>query len=179
MLNTITSVARRKVVRSCAARFLNDGTYHLHDDCLIRDRYGLVQIDQIVVSVYGIAIIDFNPMNGVIVVPPGGGDWTQQVGRQNHRFPDPVRRLSETGSRLAEHLGVDTSVIHPINAFVGRCRFQGKVPDGVAIGTRYIACVKSRFRPVFREDGVEMLLEQIEQSKTSLVDEFLSGFSEI
>lgn len=121
-------------------RFLDARHYFLFSHVTLPGGQGSTQIDYLVVSPYGLFVVDVRNLRGWIF---GGADkklWTLQHGREKQRFQNPVEQHQLQLATLQSLLGLQEDQIHLAVVFVGRCSFKSDVPDNVIKGglTAYI-----------------------------------------
>ena len=71
---------------------LNKETYHRIDNVIVPTADGTTQVDHILVSIYGIFMIETKNMKGWIFGSPDQDTWTQVVFREKHTFQNPLRQ---------------------------------------------------------------------------------------
>ena len=89
------------------------------------------QIDHIVVSQYGIFVVETKTYSGWIFGEEGSREWTQSIYRKKSRFQNPIRQNYKHICALADNLGIDKSYFHGVVAFSGDCTFKTEMPPGV------------------------------------------------
>lgn len=100
-------------------RKLNDEQYKVFNDVLIRTGTGSSQIDHIVISVYGIYVIETKNYRGWI---HGNSEyWTQSIYKEKVKFRNPIKQNWAHIYALKEVLSDFQQVTyHPIVVFTGR-----------------------------------------------------------
>lgn len=101
------------------------------------------QIDHILVSKYGIFVIETKNMKGWIYGDERQKQWTQQNFKQKHQLQNPLHQNHRHIKALEEVLGLPFSVFVSIVVFVGDCKFKTVVPPNVFLGMSYIRFVRS------------------------------------
>lgn len=124
------------------------------------------QIDHILVSKYGIFVIETKNMKGWIFGGEHQKEWTQQNFKQKHKFQNPLHQNYRHTKALEEALGLPSSVFISIIAFVGDCEFKTKMPSNVFRGISYTNYIRS-----FTQEKLDPL--QIRQALTKLKDKRL------
>lgn len=148
------------------ARSLDKNTYRVFHNVLLPVEGGTTQIDHVVLSPFGIFAIETKNMGGAIYGSERDHQWTQKIGRQTHKFQNPLRQNHGHRCALAVCLGVPAEQVHSIVAFVGSARLaKGPLP-GVVRGT--LACVQEIRRhraPVFEPERVAELAAALEMGR--------------
>ena len=132
----------RNVVK-CLANGLPDGYILLNDVYLPRKGGGTTQIDHIVVSQYGIFVIETKNYSGWIFGRENDAEWTETFPRQKHHFPNPIRQNYAHICALAECLGISKDYFHGVVAFTEKCTFKTPMPDGVVYTVGLADYIKS------------------------------------
>jgi restriction system protein len=110
---------------------LNANKYHRNHNVIIPSKSGTTQIDHIVVSPYGVFIIETKNMKGWIFGSENQSKWTQVLYAKKYSFQNPIRQTFRQKKILAEYLGLDEPFIHTIIYFVGDCKFKTDLPSNV------------------------------------------------
>lgn len=110
---------------------LDKETYRRFHDLIIPAKNGTAQIDHILVSPYGLFIVETKNKKGWIF---GSGDqskWTQSIYGKKYSFQNPLRQTFRQKTILSEYLELSDSTIHTVVFFVGDCRFKTRLPENV------------------------------------------------
>ena len=115
------------------ARQLDPALYrHFHDLYLPRpDGQGTTQIDHVVVSLFGIFVIETKNFSGWILGSEKQAQWTQQIYRKKSRFQNPLHQNKLHVSALASFLGLAPDLLLPVVVLVGGCTLKTPMPDNV------------------------------------------------
>lgn len=141
--------------------YLSGKAYHSFHNVILRSGNGTTQIDHIVVSVFGVFIIETKNIKGWIFGSESQANWTQSIYGNNYSFQNPLRQTYRQKKVLAEFLDIEESSIYPIVYFVGKVRFRTPMPKNV-LSSRLIRFIK-RFRdPIFTLDEVDHMVSKIE-----------------
>lgn len=110
---------------------LDSGTYRSFHDVIIPSNNGTTQIDHLLVSPYGLFIVETKNKKGWIF---GSGDqpkWTQTLYGKKYSFQNPIRQTFRQKKGLSEFLGVKESMIQSVIYFVGDSKFKTQLPSNV------------------------------------------------
>jgi len=110
---------------------LDESTYRRIDNVIIPSRNGTTQIDHILVSVYGIFVIETKNMKGWIFGSENQATWTQSIFGKKHQFQNPLRQNYRHTKCLSEYLGISHDLIHSVVFFIGECEFKTPMPENV------------------------------------------------
>ncbi|MBT7287731.1 MAG: NERD domain-containing protein, partial [Rhodospirillaceae bacterium] len=139
-------------VNSGIEQLLDRKIYHLMENVTLPVRDGTTQIDQLVISTYGIFVIETKNMKGWIFGSPDQAQWTQQIYRHKQRFQNPLRQNYAHVKATRELLGLRPNQVHNVVVFVGDCTLKTPMPPEVVHGVFALAkFIKSRRFPVITE----------------------------
>lgn len=110
-----------------------DGTKYkiLHDIMLPTDDGATTQIDHIVVSEWGIFVIETKTYSGWIFGDAKSPQWSVSHFKRKDRFQNPLRQNYKHLATLAECLGIDIGYFKTVVAFSGECVFKTEMPPEV------------------------------------------------
>ena len=89
------------------------------------------QIDHVIVSRYGIFVVEAKNIDGWIFGDPGSAQWTVVKPGRKHRIQNPLRQNYRHVCCLAEFLQLAPSKIHSLVMFWGDCDFKTPLPPNV------------------------------------------------
>lgn len=128
--------------------------YRVFNNVIIQTDHGSTQIDHIVVSKYGLFVIETKDKTGWIFGDPKQDQWTQVIYDEKYKFQNPLRQNYGHTKSLSEFLGIDHDKIHSLVVFWGDCEFKSPMPDNVMKGGIF----KSRFKDYIRSKNAILLL---------------------
>tara|TARA_Y100000588_G_C14175116_1_gene890986 strand:+ start:577 stop:1347 length:771 start_codon:yes stop_codon:yes gene_type:complete len=123
---------------------------------------GTTQIDHIIVSQFGIFVLETKNMKGWIFGGRNQAQWTQTIFKKSFKFQNPLRQNYKHVKALEAVLDVPPETIHSVVVFVGESKFKTPMPDNVTEGGGYITFIKSFSELVLSEFQVKHILSQIE-----------------
>jgi len=149
---------------------LEKDVYHrLNGITLPRANGGSTQIDHIIVSVYGIFVIETKNYKGWIYGSENKRQWTQvfQNGSK-FKFQNPLRQNYLHIKTLADLLGLELSYFHSMIAFIGECELKTRdeLPEHV-LTSGMVSYVKKKQDKLLTEDEVISIVEQINSNRFS------------
>ncbi len=149
---------------------LNGNVYRRVHNVIIPSRNGTTQIDHLLVSPFGVFIVETKNIKGWIFGSETQAKWTQSLYGHNYSFQNPVRQIFRQKRVLAEYLDLDESHIHTVVYFVGKCTFKTRLPSNViknGLG-RYI---KQYQEPVLSKNDMRQIIKRLNQLRS---DPFLT-----
>ena len=111
--------------------FLDKKVYSRFHDIIVPSKNGTTQTDHILVSKFGIFVIETKNMKGWIFGSEKQPKWTQSIYRKKSSFQNPLRQNYRHIKCLSEHLNLDLSYFHSVVFFIGDCTFKTQMPENV------------------------------------------------
>lgn len=152
-------------VNSSAKLRLDNRTYHLIKNVTLPTEDGTTQIDHIIVSIYGVFVIETKNMKGWIFGAKDQRIWTQKIFKESHKFQNPLFQNYKHTQTLKELLQLNDKQIHSVIAFMGEATFKTEMPENVTQGGGYTRYIKSKTTPVLTEHEVSAIIDKIEQGR--------------
>jgi hypothetical protein len=103
---------------------LDRATYRAVHDITLPTPDGTTQIDHVVVSRYGVFVIETKNMKGWIFGGERQAQWTQRIYRYTNRFQNPLLQNYTHVKALQALLDVPPETIQSVVSFVGDSRFK-------------------------------------------------------
>lgn len=111
--------------------WLRRSAYHRFHNIIVPAKNGTTQIDHLVVSAFGVFVVETKNMKGWIFGSEDQSKWTQSLYGKNYSFQNPLHQNFRHIRCLANHLGLDESLLHSVVVFVGECAFKTPMPPNV------------------------------------------------
>ena len=150
------------IVNFSAKLMLNKDEYHLIKNVTLSTEDGTTQIDHIIVSVYGIFVVETKNMKGWIFGNPNQRTWTQKIYKHSSKFQNPLHQNYKHVKILQALLGLSDQQVHSLVVFVGDSTFKTEMPDNVTYGGGYVRYIKSKKQSVLTKEQVEEIINKIE-----------------
>ena len=157
--------------------FLDSKEYRRFDNFIIEDERGSTQIDHIIVSRYGIFVIETKDKGGWIFGNEKSATWTQTFPTGDRfKFQNPLHQNYRHTKSLSQYLDVNHEKLESLVIFWGGSKFKTKMPDNVIHGgfeggANYI----KRFTDIlFTDDEINNICEKLKAGKAEMG--FLSGW---
>lgn len=157
--------AGEKLVDLSSRLMLSPSTYRRLSNVTLATPSGSTQIDHVIVSPYGIFVIETKHMKGWIYGRERQATWTQKLYKRSFKFQNPIRQNYGHVKALESLLQVPPDCIHSVVAFVGDCRFKTPMPDNVSKGIDFVRYIRSFRHRVFADAEVEALVAQIQKAR--------------
>tara|TARA_R110001583_G_scaffold186478_1_gene347239 strand:+ start:429 stop:1151 length:723 start_codon:yes stop_codon:yes gene_type:complete len=151
-----------------AAKFLLDRKqYHLINNVTLPTDDDTTQIDHIIVSRFGVFVIETKNMKGWIFGSANQPYWTQQIFRHKSKFQNPLRQNYKHVKTLEAALDIEPSHTHSLIVFVGDSTFKTGMPENVTYAGGFIRYIKSRTEQVLSDAQVRLVIQKIESGRLS------------
>jgi restriction system protein len=122
---------------------------------------GTTQIDHLVVSPFGVFVIETKNMKGWIFGSEKQAEWTQKIFRNTYRFQNPLRQNYKHVKAIEEMLQMSPDALHSIVVFVGAAKAKTPMPPNVFFTRGMTTYIKSFKQPLFTMQEVQEIFEAL------------------
>jgi len=144
---------------------LSSDDYWVIDNVTLPFEGGTTQIDHIIVSKFGVFVIETKNIKGWIFGGANQKTWTQKIYQQSYKFQNPLHQNYKHVRALEELLDLASDQIHSIVIFIGESTFKTEMPDNVTDSRSCISFIKSKDRPIFNESEMNQIYDNIYHNK--------------
>ena len=152
-------------VNMMARLLLNKKEYRLIKNVTLPTEDGTTQIDHVIVSVYGVFVVETKNMKGWIFGGEHQKTWTRKIYKHTQKFQNPLRQNHKHVQTLKKLLELQDDQVHSLVVFVGGNKFKTDLPENVTKGPGYIKFIKSRKQPVLGPGQVDEIIETIDSGR--------------
>jgi hypothetical protein len=145
--------------------FFSEKTYHLIKNITIPADGGTTQIDHIIVSPFGVFVVETKNMKGWIFGKEEDAYWTQKIFRQSQKFQNPLRQNYKHTKTLSKILGIADDKMRSVVVFTGDSAFKTEMPENVTRPRGYIRYIRSQTKPVLTEGEVKEIIKLIGEKR--------------
>jgi len=103
--------------------FLNKNDYHLIKNVTLPTDDGTTQIDHIIVSKFGIFVVETKNIKGWIFGSENQKQWTQQIFKHKTKFQNPLHQNYKHVKTLEAFLNAKNNSIFSVIIFIGDSTF--------------------------------------------------------
>lgn len=145
---------------------LDPGVYRRIDDLIVPNgRGGTTQIDHVIISVFGIFVLEVKNRNGLIVGSPNDSIWRQISGNHTYEFQNPIKQNDRHIAALSQLLRFRPLFFHSIIFFCGQVKLRSKMPfhvrtDGV------VTFIRTKSAEILWPDEVQYAHDRLIACKT-------------
>jgi len=149
-----------------AARlFLDPEHYHALNNVTLQANHGTVQIDHVIVSRFGIFVVEAKNYRGWIFGNEQQAQWTQcLLGSRKFRFQNPLRQNYRHIKSLSEFLGLPEDRFHSVVMFWGDSEFKTPMPANV-LSRNYATYIKSKTDVLLSDAEVTRLVAALQSGR--------------
>jgi len=153
-------------VNAGITRRLDQETYRLFKNVTFPIRDETTQVDHLIVSPYGIFVIETKNMSGWIFGSADRARWTQVIYRFKQGFQNPIYQNEVHVRAVRDLLGLHPESVHNVVVFVGHSTFKTPMPPGVLQGISELAnFVRSKTVPVFTQYELDRICRWIQEKR--------------
>ncbi len=145
--------------------FLDKNKYHIVSNVTLPTENGSTQIDHIIVSKYGVFVVETKNMKGWIFGDSYQKTWTQKIYKHTNKFQNPLFQNHKHVKVLQSLLQLEDNQIFSVVVFPGECTFKNKMPENVTYPGGYIRYVKSKTLIVLSDYEVNDITNKIESDR--------------
>lgn len=146
---------------------LDTKLYQRFHDVIILSNNGTTQIDHILVSPFGIFVIETKNYKGWIYGSETQSNWTQVIYKSKYSFQNPLRQTHRHKKVLSKYLRINELHIQTVISFIGDVKFKTELPSNVlrsGVGS-YIKKFKDQ---VFSDKEIERIIDLLSTVKSEI-----------
>jgi hypothetical protein len=146
--------------------------FHLLNHITLKLKDGTTQIDHILVSRFGVFVIETKDYSGWIFGGAEQATWTQVIFRRKFKFQNPIHQNMghfQAVQNLLDFLPSD--VIRSMVVFVGKAEFKNARPQGVYSISELVQHLQSQTQEVLSINRVQFCLGRLETARLALTEE--------
>lgn len=146
---------------------LDKDKYKAIKDVTLSIEDGTTQIDHIVISRFGIFVIETKNMKGWIFGSENQRFWTQNIYGQKHSFQNPLHQNYKHIKALEKLFDIDGNKIFSVVVFVGDATFKTDMPDNVVYTGGLLGYINSKKEGVLSDLDINFIVHDIEAGRLS------------
>jgi restriction system protein len=156
-----------KKVQIATGLLLDGEQYRRIDNVTLPIQNETTQIDHVIVSVYGVFVVETKNIKGWIFGREDQREWTQTLYRKSYKFQNPLRQNYLHVKALEAVLRIPSTSIQSVVVFSGDAKFKTEMPRNVTHISGLLGYIRSFDRPVFTSEECESFLARIEAARLS------------
>jgi len=156
-------------------RQLDPSIYHLIADVMLPAGDGTTQIDHVIVSRYGIFVLETKNFKGWIFGDEKAAQWTQQLFKKKFRFMNPLRQNYKHTKTLSTLTGIPDDYFKSMVVFVGDCHFKTPMPSKVMHVSGFVPYIRSFDKPIIKDEQVQEIVGAVQEWAGTVTDKQRTG----
>ena len=140
--------------------FLRSSDYVDINNVTIRTRRGTTQIDHVIISRYGVFVVETKNMSGWVFGSENDPFWIKTNRGNKLKFQNPLHQNESHIRALSSLARIPLERMHSVVVFRGNCSLRTEMPPNVLTGG-YITYVKSKRQVLFTEAEVKLIVATI------------------
>lgn len=141
--------------------FLPSDKYKIIHNILIKSNNKTIQIDHVVISIYGIFVIETKNYKGWITGSDNSEYWTKNMFGNKDYFYNPIKQNKAHILALSKQLGIRLNEFIPIIAFSNGADLKVNTTYNVIYTTQINKLIKEYAEIKFQENDIQKLYEKI------------------
>ena len=154
------------VVNKYLMKHLSVEDYTLYSKISLPIPSGMADIDELVLSPYGIFVISCQSQTGRIYADTTSEVWSEQTGKDRNNFPNPSRQLPIKLASVKQLFGIG-SHIHGLIVFDQKADFRTNMPNNVFHIDQLLAKIEHYDEKVFTKEQISHFVLLLSEYKPS------------
>jgi hypothetical protein len=169
-LQAIQNGGEMRLLRALKAR-CSTPDYHLLNHITLRFEGSTTQVDHVLVSRFGVFVIETKDHGGWIFGDPNDRYWTQVFFRAKFRFQNPIRQNFRHVLAVRELLDfLPPDSIFSVVVFTGNAEFQTPIPDGVFHLADFIRYLENQTTEVMSINRMQFCVGRLETARLAITN---------
>jgi len=152
-------------VRRLLATGLERNRYTVFNDLLLADAGGTRQIDHLVISKFGIFVIESRYVRGWVSGAEFQERWKQKSLWRQTQFDNPLHSCRLQVERLQRLLNYPASVFHPLVVLVGHKGAKTRLPENVIAPEKLLGLLRRKSGQLLNAEQAERAIRTIDQAR--------------
>lgn len=167
----VTSFQNRgeSLVTEAITKSFRSPDYHLFNHLTLKLNEGTTQIDHVLVSRFGVFVIETKDYRGWIFASPGQAQWTQVLFNGKHKFQNPILQNKlhvKAVTDLLDFLPAD--VVKSIVVFTEKAEFKTDVPLGVFRVSELVSQIQKFKEEVMTMNRLQFCIGRLEAVRLAI-----------
>ncbi len=139
--------------------------YHLIKNVTLPTDEGTTQIDHIVVSKFGVFILETKNFKGWIFGSENQKQWTQKIFKKTYKFQNPIHQNYKHLKTLESLLCIGSEYLFSVIVFIGDSQFKTKMPKNVTYASGCVSYIRSHTSELIQPEDVASIIKSIETGR--------------
>jgi Nuclease-related domain len=156
-------------LRSAILKQFHAPDFHLLNHVTLRTKTGTTQIDHILVSRFGVFVIEAKDYKGWIFANSADRHWTQVLFRAKFRFRNPIHQNYKHVCAVRELLGfLPAEAVISAVVFTGTAEFRTPIPGGVHYINGFLSYLASLNRGLIPIPHMQTCVGKLEMARLAV-----------
>ena len=161
-----------ELLRNTIIKNLPLTSWHLLNNVTLKTSDGTTQIDHILVSRYGVFVIETKHYTGWLFGDAKSKQWTQVIYGTKHRFQNPLHQNYKHIKAAQELLDfLSPEQVMGLVVFTGDAEFKTDIPPGVFSLDKLFLHFKGLSEEVLTENRMQFCVGRLERNRLALTQE--------
>ncbi|TMO52527.1 nuclease-related domain-containing protein [Pseudoalteromonas phenolica] len=148
------------------SKHLSVDDYTLYSKISLPIPSGMADIDELVLSPYGVFVISCQPQTGRIYADTTSEVWSEQIGKNRNNFPSPSRQLPMKLAGVKQLFGIEEH-IHGLIVFDQEADFRTNMPKNVFQTGQLLSRIQSYEDKIFTQEQISHFVLLLSEYKSS------------
>jgi restriction system protein len=153
------------LIKVTTRTYLDNHLYHVLNKVTLPAAEGTARINHLIVSIYGVFVIETLNMKGLISGSVDEQTWLQKRNLRSQAFQNPLLQNDHQVKALQKLLQLSSQQVFLLLVFIDDSRFKSPMPDNVTQGKGFIQFIQKKKTPLLTEAQVNQCLETIEKER--------------
>lgn len=167
-LPSLQNRGEARLVHEIQTRFVAPN-YHLMNHITLQMHDGTTQVDHILVSRFGVFVIETKDYNGWIFANAKHANWTQVFFQKKSQFQNPIFQNLRHVRAVHEVLDfLPADCVQSVVVFTGEAEFKTEVPAGVFSLTRFVEHIKGQSAELISLNRMQFCVGRLETARLAI-----------
>ena len=146
--------------------------YHLMNHITLQLKDGTTQVDHILVSRFGVFVIETKNYNGWIFANSKHANWTQVLFKRKFQFQNPIFQNFRHVKAVQEMLDfLPADCVKSVVVFTGEAEFKTDVPPGVVRLPEFVNHIREQNTEVMSHNRMQFCVGRLETSRLAITSQ--------
>lgn len=152
---------------SCKLRCLPRDKYRILNNIILKTEYGTTQIDHIVISVYGIFVVETKNYAGWITGTEDGEQWTKNMYGNKYSFRNPIKQNYAHIKALEQNLELSKDKFISIVVFLQGATIKVSSKKHVIYLNQLLSTIEQYKEMKFTQEQMLSVIDKLEKLNTN------------
>ena len=150
---------------------LEADTYRVISNLMLPAKGGTTQIDHVVVSRYGLFVVETKNCKGWIFGGEHQATWTKKVYKASYRFQNPLHQNYKHIKTIAELTGIPEHYFKSLIVFLRDATFKTGMPTCVTHPDGIVYFIRSHVKPIILDEQIPEIVSALMEWAGTVTEE--------